>query len=185
MATTARTTTVTVVNGFFMMSPSLTSVTITAQPACGPRISNRDMADIGQIISCPSELPVQLRPPSAKAKHMDGTVYKVMSRTAFAEAKAKGRFEGSADDRRDGFIHLSSADQLEGTLAKHFAGGKVLVVLAMDTTTLGERLCWEPSRGGDLFPQLYGPLPFEALIWEEPIELGTDGRHRLPARVLP
>ena len=113
---------------------------------------------------------------------MDGTVYKVMSRTAFAEAKAKakGRFEGSADDRRDGFIH-----QLEGTLAKHFAGGKVLVVLAMDTTTLGERLCWEPSRGGDLFPQLYGPLPFEALIWEEPIELGTDGRHRLPARVLP
>ena len=177
MATTARTTTVTVVNGFFMMSPSLTSVTITAQPACGPRISNRDMADIGQTTaSCP--LPVQLRPPSAKAKHMDGTVYKVMSRTAFAEAKAKGRFEGSADDRRDGFIH-----QLEGTLAKHFARGKVLVVLAMDTTTLGERLCWEPSRGGDLFPQLQ--LPFEALIWEEPIELGTDGRHRLPARVLP
>jgi len=180
MATTARTTTVTVVNGFFMMSPSLTSVTITAQPACGPRISNRDMADIGQIIaSCPSELPVH-RPPSPKAKHMDGTVYKVMSRTAFAEAKAKGRFEGSADDRRDGFIH-----QLEGTLAKHFARGKVLVVLAMDTTTLGERQRWEPSRGGDLFPHLYGPLPFEALIWEEPIELGTDGRHRLPARVLP
>jgi len=178
MATTARTTTVTVVNGFFMMSPSLTSVTITAQPACGSRISSRDMADIGQIIaSCPSELPVH-RPPSPKAKHMDGTVYKVMSRTAFAEAKAKGRFEGSADDRRDGFIH-----QLEGTLAKHFARGKVLVVLAMDTTTLGERLCWEPSRGGDLFPQLQ--LPFEALIWEEPIELGTDGRHRLPARVLP
>ena len=109
---------------------------------------------------------------------MDGTVYKVMSRTAFAEAKAKGRFEGSADDRRDGFIH-----QLEGTLAKHFARGKVLVVLAMDTTTLGGRLCWEPSRGGDLVPQLQ--LPFEALIWEEPIELGTDGRHRLPARVLP
>jgi uncharacterized protein (DUF952 family) len=55
----------------------------------------------------------------------------------------------------------------------------------MDTTTLGERLRWEPSGGGDLFPHLYGPLPFEALIWEEPIELGTDGRHRLPARVLP
>jgi uncharacterized protein (DUF952 family) len=116
---------------------------------------------------------------------MDGTVYKVMSRTVFAEAKAKGLFEGSADDRHDGFIHLSSADQLEGTLAKHFAGGKDLVVLAMDTTTLGERLRWEPSGGGDLFPHLYGPLPFEALIWEEPIELGTDGRHRLPARVLP
>src|SRR6516165_3193817 len=99
MATTARTPTVTVVNGFFMISP-LTSVNLTAPPACGPRISNRDMADIGQTTaSCP--LPVQLRPPSAKAEHVDGTVYKVMSRTAFAEAKAKGRFEGSADDRRD------------------------------------------------------------------------------------
>src|SRR5262249_18920221 len=116
---------------------------------------------------------------------MDGTVYKVMSRTVFAEAKAKGLFEASADDRHAGFIHLSSADQLEGTLAKPFAGAKDLVVLAKDTATLGERLRWEPSGGGDLFPHLYGPLPFEALIWEEPIELGTDGRHRLPARVLP
>jgi uncharacterized protein (DUF952 family) len=116
---------------------------------------------------------------------MNEIVYKVMNREAFTEAKAKGSFDGSAADRRDGFIHLSSVDQLEGTLAKHFAGGKDLVVLAMDTTTLGERLRWEPSGGGDLFPHLYGPLPFEALIWEEPIELGTDGRHRLPARVLP
>jgi len=116
---------------------------------------------------------------------MDGTVYKVMSRTAFAEAKAKGRFEGSADDRRDGFIHLSSADQLEGTLAKHFAGQKDLVLLAVDAARLGGRLGWEPSRGGAFFPHLYGALDFDALIWEEPLELGADGCHRLPLRVLP
>jgi uncharacterized protein (DUF952 family) len=122
---------------------------------------------------------------SAKAEHMDGTVYKVLSRAAFAEAKAKGRFEGSVDDCRDGFIHLSSAHQIQGTLAKHFAGQKDLVLLAVDATSLGARLRWEPSRGGALFPHLYGALDFDALIWDEPLELGTDGRHRLPARVLP
>jgi uncharacterized protein (DUF952 family) len=116
---------------------------------------------------------------------MNGTIYKVMSRAALAEAKANGRFEGSADDRRDGFIHLSSADQLEGTLAKHFAGQEDLAVLAVDSESLGERLQWEPSRGGALFPHLYGPLDLKSLVWDEPLELGADGRHRLPARVLP
>jgi uncharacterized protein (DUF952 family) len=116
---------------------------------------------------------------------MDGTVYKIMSRTAFAEAKAKGRFEGSADDRRDGFIHLSLTDQLEGTLAKHFTGQKDLVLLAVDAPSLSERLRWEPSRCGALFPHHYGPLDFAALIWDEPLEVWADGRNRLPARVLP
>jgi uncharacterized protein (DUF952 family) len=116
---------------------------------------------------------------------MDGIICKVMSRADLAEAKAKGRFDGSADDRRDRFIHLSSADQLEDSLARHFAGQEDLVLLAVDTTRLGERLRWEPSRGGALFPHCYGPLDFDALIWDEPLELGADGRHRLPARVLP
>ncbi|MGZ8401165.1 MAG: DUF952 domain-containing protein [Methyloceanibacter sp.] len=116
---------------------------------------------------------------------MDGTIYKVLSRAALAEAKAKGLFEGSADDARDGFIHLSSPDQLEGTLAKHYAGQKDLVLLAVDTMSLGERLQWEPSRGGAIFPHLYGPLDLKALLWDEPLELGANGRHRLPARVLP
>jgi uncharacterized protein (DUF952 family) len=116
---------------------------------------------------------------------MDGTIYKVTSRAALAEAKAKGRFEGSADDQRDGFIHLSAADQLEGTLAKHFAGQKDLILLAVDSESLGERLQWEPSGGGAIFPHLYGPLDLNALVWDEPLELGADGRHRLPARVLP
>ena len=118
-------------------------------------------------------------------KGMDGTVYKVLSRTDLVEAKAKGRFEGSADDARDGFIHLSSADQLEGTLAEHFSGQRDLVLLAVDGASLGESLQWEPSWGGALFPHLYGPLAFDAVVWEEPLQLGSDGRHRLPPRVLP
>jgi uncharacterized protein (DUF952 family) len=116
---------------------------------------------------------------------MDGTIYKVCSKAAFDEAKAKGRFEGSEPDLRDGFIHFSSADQLEGTLAKHFAGQPNLVLLAVDTERLGERLQWEPSRGGAIFPHLYGPLDLGAVLWTEPIALGPDGRPRPPPRILP
>jgi uncharacterized protein (DUF952 family) len=116
---------------------------------------------------------------------MPATIYKVLSRAALDEAKTKGRFEGTGDDARDGFIHLSCAGQLASTLAKHFAGRKDLVLLAVDTASLGGRLVWEPSRGGALFPHLYGALDLKAFVWDEPLELQSDGRHRLPARVLP
>jgi uncharacterized protein (DUF952 family) len=104
---------------------------------------------------------------------MDGTIYKVLSKAALAEAKSKGRFEGSDADRRDGFIHLSAA------------GRSDLVLLAFEAASLGERLQWEPSRGGAVFPHLYGPLDLATLQWEEPLVLGGDGRHRLPARIAP
>jgi uncharacterized protein (DUF952 family) len=116
---------------------------------------------------------------------MDGTIYKICSKAALAEAKAKGRFEGSGSDLRDGFIHFSSAEQLEGTLDMHFAGQEDLVLLAVDTERLGERLRWEPSRAGAVFPHLYGPLDVGAVVWTEPIALGPDGRPRLPHRILP
>jgi uncharacterized protein (DUF952 family) len=114
---------------------------------------------------------------------MDGTIYKVLSRADLAKAKAEGHFDGSVADVRDGFIHFSASDQLEGTLAKHFAGREDLILLAVDSARLGERLQWEPARGGALFPHLYGPLGLDALLWEEPLQLGSDGRHRLPRRV--
>jgi uncharacterized protein (DUF952 family) len=107
---------------------------------------------------------------------MDGTIYKVCSKAALDAAQAKGRFE---------FIHLSSAEQLQGTLAKHFVGQGDLVLLAVDTERLGEHLQWEPSRGGAVFPHLYGPLDLGALLWVEPLTVGADRRHRLPASVLP
>lgn len=108
-------------------------------------------------------------------------VYKVLRAEEFAEASRRALFEGSADDLRDGFIHLSTGEQLEGTLRKHFAGEDGIVLLALDAAQLGQQLTWEPSRGGALFPHLYAPLPLAAVLWVERLGLGDDGMHRLPA----
>ena len=84
------------------------------------------------------------------------------------------------NDRRDGFIHLSAADQLEGTLAKHFAREDGLVLLALDPARLGPHLKWEASRGGALFPHLYAPLDLFAPLWAEPLDDWDDWRTPLP-----
>jgi uncharacterized protein (DUF952 family) len=108
------------------------------------------------------------------------TIFKIASESAWAEACRAGHFEGSAADRRDGFIHLSTGEQLTGTAAKHFPGVKDLLLVAFDAATLGEALKWEPSRGGDLFPHLYGSLPTAAALWTRLLPLGQDGFPQLP-----
>jgi len=112
-------------------------------------------------------------------------VYKICPEAALQEARRCGRFDGSADDRRDGFIHLSAGSQVAGTLAKYFAGQRDLVLLAVDPKRLGEPLRWEPSRGGELFPHLYGPLDLAHVISVDALELQQDGTHRLPMRIAP
>jgi uncharacterized protein (DUF952 family) len=116
---------------------------------------------------------------------MSEPVYKICARAALEQARRAGRFEGSADDARDGFIHLSAGAQIAGTLGAHFAGQEDLVLMAVDAARLGNRLKWEPSRGGALFPHLYGTLELEHVLWVEALPLAADGRHRLPAGVVP
>jgi uncharacterized protein (DUF952 family) len=112
-------------------------------------------------------------------------VYKICSRVALEEARRGGRFDGSADDHRDGFIHLSAGSQVAGTLAQYFAGQRELVLLTVEPERLGERLRWEQSRGGELFPHLYGPLDLAHVISVEALELQEDGSHRLPEGIAP
>lgn len=92
-------------------------------------------------------------------------VYRILDRDQWEAARATGAFAGSADDARDGFIHLSARDQVAGTLAKHYAHLDIdgLLALEIDAGALGEALKWEPSRGGALFPHLYAPLPVSAV----------------------
>jgi uncharacterized protein (DUF952 family) len=108
-------------------------------------------------------------------KASDPLVFKVLPETSWIEACKLGAFAGSSDDMRDGFIHLSAAHQLAGTLNKYFAGRTDLVLVAYRTEALGPALRWEPSRGGDLFPHLYAPLPTAAALWQRPLHLGPDG----------
>jgi len=108
-------------------------------------------------------------------------IYKVCGADEWAAAEGWGNYEGSADDRRDGFIHFSTAAQLAGTLARHFAGRDGLVLIAVEADGLGEALKWEASRGGDLFPHLYGALPVSAALWTKPLSLDANGRHVIPA----
>jgi uncharacterized protein (DUF952 family) len=112
---------------------------------------------------------------------MSERIYKIMAAADWAAARAAGVYEGSAHDRRDGFIHFSTAAQAAETAAKHFAGQADLVLLAVDATVLGEALAWEPSRGGALFPHLYGALPVTAVVAVDELPLDAAGSHRFPA----
>lgn len=108
------------------------------------------------------------------------TLYKICPVALWRQAERVGRFRGSADDIRDGFIHFSSAGQVVETAAKHFAGQDGLLLIAVEAARLGDKLKWEPSRGGELFPHLYGELDVTAAIEIVPLPLGADGRHCVP-----
>ncbi len=108
------------------------------------------------------------------------TIYKVCSASAWREAERQGAFRGSADDRRDGFIHFSTASQVAGTVARHFAGQTGLFLIAINADMLGEALKWEPSRGGELFPHLYGDLDIGAVTKILDLRARPDGSHDIP-----
>jgi len=107
-------------------------------------------------------------------------LYKIVAAPHWQAAEHDGVFRGSADDLRDGFIHFSTAAQVQETAAKHFAGQDGLLLISVDGARLGTALKWEPSRGGALFPHLYGELAVAAVNKVEPLPLGPDGRHKFP-----
>ena len=107
-------------------------------------------------------------------------VYKITPRKAWEEAKAAGAFTGAPIDRADGFIHFSTVSQVAETARRHFAGQDDLLLIAVETAKLGDALKFEPSRGGDLFPHLYGDLAMSAVAREWPMPLSANGVHDLP-----
>jgi len=96
-------------------------------------------------------------------------IYKVLRAAEWAELEADSATAGSPADRADGFVHFSTAGQLPGTLAAHFAGETGLLLLAVDADVAGPALAWEPSRGGVLFPHLHRPLTLADLLWSRPL----------------
>jgi uncharacterized protein (DUF952 family) len=102
------------------------------------------------------------------------TIYKICRPDEWARAERAGVFHGSPDDRCDGFIHFSTAAQVPGTVEKYFTGESGLVLVAVDAVKLGAALKWEPSRGGALFPHLYGDLSLTAVLWSRALASITD-----------
>ena len=102
-------------------------------------------------------------------------IYKIVPRAIWLEAEETGTFVGAPVDRADGFIHLSAADQVVETARRHFAGQHDLLLVAVEAEALSDALRWEASRGGALFPHLYGPLSVAAATWARPLPLGPGG----------
>ena len=111
---------------------------------------------------------------------MSDMIYKIAPRALWEEAEKAGVFAGAPVDHADGFIHFSTAGQARETAARHFAGKDDLLLVAVRPDALGDALRYEVSRGGDLFPHLYAPLPLDAVAWAKPLPLGPDGRHLFP-----
>jgi uncharacterized protein (DUF952 family) len=100
---------------------------------------------------------------------MQQLIFKILPSIDWDSAVARGVYRGSALDQKDGFIHFSSATQMHETAAKHFAGQTGLVLVAIDAGGLGKALVWEASRGGALFPHLYGDLDPRVALWAKPL----------------
>ncbi len=113
----------------------------------------------------------------------DRLIYHLAREADYAVALASGRYDGSAADRQDGFMHFSTGAQVRESARRHRAGETGLVLLAVDPERLGPALKWEPARGGELFPHLYGPLPLDAVQSTRPLPLGADGLHQFPPDV--
>lgn len=110
----------------------------------------------------------------------DPLAYKVLTAGEMRALERDGVFAGSEADLRDGFIHLSTCEQLTGTVDKHFAGQDGLWVAGVDLSAHGDRVRWEESRGGERFPHLYEPMRLEAITAYSELRRGEDRRVLLP-----
>ncbi len=107
-------------------------------------------------------------------------IYKICSASAWREAERRGVYRGSSDDARDGFIHFSTAAQVEETARKHFFGQRALFLVEVDADALGDSLRWERSRNDDLFPHLYSELDLGAVRGVYDLPARSDGYHEIP-----
>ena len=107
-------------------------------------------------------------------------IYHLAKHDAWTVAQSTGVYTGNPADRADGFLHLSTASQIEESARRHRAGETDLVLLHVDEAQLDARLVWEESRGGKLFPHVYGDIPLSAVKQATPLSLNADGIHQFP-----
>ena len=108
------------------------------------------------------------------------SIYKICPASAWREAERQGIYRGSRDDARDGFLHFSTAAQVDGTARQHYFGQTGRFLIAVDADALGDALRWERSRNDELFPHLYGELDLGAVTGVLSMRARSDGFHELP-----
>lgn len=111
---------------------------------------------------------------------MSKIIYKIVAADLWQAAEKTGSFAGAGIDLADGFIHFSTGAQAKRTAELHFHSQPNLLLVAVDGSSLGEALKYEASRGGDLFPHLYAPLPLTSVLWVRPLPLDKAGNHIFP-----
>ena len=116
---------------------------------------------------------------------MDTVIFRIAAPEALAAAAAAGAYEGEAFDHADGFIHASTRAQVAGTLQAHHGEAQRLAVAEIDVAALGDTLKWEASRGGELFPHVYGTIPWAAVRAVHLISRDDEGAWRLPEELCP
>lgn len=119
----------------------------------------------------------------ARGKTAAMLIFKIFRRHEWDGFRAAGATRGAPVDLADGFIHLSTAEQVPGTAARHFATESDLVLVAVEVERLGRALRWEASRGGALFPHLYRALELSDVVWDKSLPLGATG-HIFPEGVV-
>ena len=112
---------------------------------------------------------------------MSKKIFKIVNQELWNQAKDAGVFKGAEIDLTDGYIHFSAEHQVKETAAKHFQGQSDLLLVTVEAERLGENLKWEASRGGDLFPHLYGDLELSLVDTVEELPLGSNGAHEFPS----
>lgn len=112
---------------------------------------------------------------------MSSVIYKICPKSLWDDAETAGQFAGAGIDLADGYIHFSTADQAPETARLYFSNTPDLVIVAVDAAPLGDALKWEESRGGQLFPHLYGSLQMSAVVWVKPLPIDHDGAPQVPS----
>ncbi len=116
---------------------------------------------------------------AARAASPAPMIYKLLRTPEWRALEADGVTAGAPVDLADGFVHFSTAGQVEETARRHFADVDGLWLVAVEEAAVRDNLRWEPSRGGEDFPHLHAPLRLDQVAWARPLPL-ADGAHVFP-----
>lgn len=111
-------------------------------------------------------------------------IYKIVDAKHWQSAKGEKNLPPMPIDEADGYFHFSTRAQLAKTLELYFAGQKDVAILAVDVASLVQNIKWEPSRGGDLFPHVYGDFPMSAIVRKDFIDIAPNGQCVLPSSIV-